>query len=386
MFSGSKNAQIKHALEVVQKVAAGDFEARIMNISAGGDLGELLHAINDLIDRSDAFVRESAACMEHASNHHYYRKIIETSMQGAFLGASRTANSALDAMQTKITDLSGIADQFENSVASVVDTLSSSATELSASSNTMQLVASDTSERSVTVAAAAEEASTNVQTVAAASEELSASITEIAHQVSGASSTASAASSLSDQVAKQVGSLKDAADQIEDAVKLINEIAEQTNLLALNATIEAARAGEAGKGFAVVASEVKSLAQQTSLATEQIGGYVARIQDATQTTVNGIDEVSDKISAINQANASVSAAVEQQTAATGEISRNIDQASEGASEVTTNIVNVTAAAQETGSAATQVNDAAVELSTQSESLKTEVDDFLVAVRKLCKTA
>ncbi len=378
----SDTDQISIALSVMKKVIEGDFEARIPHIASSGDLGELLFTVNDLIDRCDAYVRESAACMDHVSNNQYFRKIIETSMQGSFLNASRTVNSALSSMQKKVDDFTYIADEFENSVGEVVNTVTSASTQLFVSSESLQNIAGDTSDKATAVAAAAEEASVNVQTVAAASEELSSSITEISMQVTKAASTANEAAVLSEDAAGQVDSLKIAADQIENAVKLINDVAKQTNLLALNATIEAARAGDAGKGFAVVASEVKNLAQQTSKATVEIGGYVSSIQSATGNTISSITEISNKVMEINEANSSVSAAVEEQSAATDEIARNIEQASAGTMEVTNNIVAVTDGATKTGMSSTEVNQAASNLSTQSETLDTVVSQFLESVRKV----
>ena len=99
-----------------------------------------------------------------------------------------------------------------------------------------------------------------------------------------------AAVSRADQTDERIGQLSRAAQQIGEVVKLITAIAEQTNLLALNATIEAARAGEAGRGFAVVASEVKSLASQTAKATDEISCHISGIQSATQDSVNAIKE------------------------------------------------------------------------------------------------
>ena len=122
---GNNNDQVKAALTVMKKVAAGDFEARLLHIDAKGDLGELLHTVNDLIDRCDAYVRESAACMDHVSNNQYFRQIIETSMQGSFLSASQTVNGALGSMQQKVDDFTEIADNFETTVASVVESVSS---------------------------------------------------------------------------------------------------------------------------------------------------------------------------------------------------------------------------------------------------------------------
>jgi len=87
--------------------------------------------------------------------------------------------------------------------------------------------------------------------------------------------------------------------RIGDVVNLISTIAAQTNLLALNATIEAARAGAAGRGFAVVASEVKSLATQTSKATDEIASQIAEVQNATNEAVDAIGEISTTIDTID---------------------------------------------------------------------------------------
>ena len=379
---GSNNSEIKRALAILEQIKAGDFEQRITRIKATGPLGELLHSVNDLVDRCDAYMRESAACMEHVSRNIYYRKIVETGMQGAFLNAARTVNAALDAMEKKSKDISDIAIDFENKVGGVVSTVTSASTELNAASESMSKVANDTSQQATAVAAASEQASKNVQTVASASEELTASIGEISSQVRTASKVADEASHTTQGVSSQVAELEGAAEQIVNAVQIITDIAEQTNLLALNATIEAARAGEAGKGFAVVANEVKSLANQTGKATEEIDGYVKSIQQATRAAVAGMNDVTAKVAQINQANNTVSTAVSQQSEATQEIARNIEQASAGTREVASNIVHVNEGAQETGSASSQVNGAARELSEQSESLKTVVDGFLEAVRKV----
>lgn len=378
----NNRAQIKNALDVVERVTAGDFEARITGISAEGDLGDLLYAINDLIDRADAYVRESQACLEHVSNNEYYRKIIETSMEGAFLNASETVNAALGAMQNKVTSFNKVTDEFEITVGDVAATLSSAAEQLNSAAVSMENVSSDTNIKATTVAAAAEEASTNVQTVASASEQLSASIGEISQQISQAAKIASNSSITVKDVEQKVIDLQEAGSQIGRAVELINDIANQTNLLALNATIEAARAGEVGKGFAVVASEVKSLANETAKATDEIDGYVSAIQAAVEDAVNGIQQVSRQISDIDSANTTVSAAVEEQSSATKEIARNIDEASRGAADVTKNITQVTQGAEKTGQTAVEVNSAAQELSQQAMHLKEVVSTYLKGARQV----
>ena len=138
------------------------------------------------------------------------------------------------------------------------------------------------SERAGAVAAASEEASANVQAVAAGAEELSCSIGEITRQVNNSKTLAEGAVEQAVRTNDVVRSLAEGSSKIGEVVSMINDIAGQTNLLALNATIEAARAGEAGKGFAVVASEVKSLASQTSSATEEIAAHIDAIQTSTR--------------------------------------------------------------------------------------------------------
>ncbi|WP_193171886.1 methyl-accepting chemotaxis protein [Nisaea nitritireducens] len=380
MFGSASTKDVKAAIPVLKKLVKGDFDQRITQISGNSETAELLHLINDLVDRCDSYLRESAACMSHVSENKYYRKIIETGMQGDFLNASRSVNTALAAIDKRVQDFSGATAAFEATVQSIVETVASASTELMSSSESMQNIASDTSERATSVAAAAEEASVNVQSVASASEQLSSSITEISQQVSHASSVANDAAALTGQVTQRVDSLEQATANIVGALKIISEIAEQTNLLALNATIEAARAGEAGKGFAVVANEVKALANQTSGATEEINGFVRSIEEASKHTITGIRDISTQVNTISEANAAVSAAVEEQSAATREIAGNIEQASAGTTEVTENITAVTASAQETNRTAHEVNGAATELSVQAESLRSVVGDFLNRVR------
>jgi methyl-accepting chemotaxis protein len=233
---------------------------------------------------------------------------------------------------------------------------------------------------SQTVAAAAQEAQAGVETVASASEELSASISEISRQVTNQASLAQTSVTAIDLTTRNVAELSEASTKIGEVVRLINEIAEQTNLLALNATIEAARAGEAGKGFAVVASEVKNLANQTAKATEEIGAQVGGIQATTKGTVDSIAAVGGQVRQMNDISSAVAAAVEEQNAATQEISRNVQQASEGTRGVTQSIELVSSEVAKTRAAAQSVMEAAKQMLGESEGLKTYIDSFLNEVR------
>ncbi len=286
--------------------------------------------------------------------------------------AAKTARAEAIANRTK---------QFDNIVRLALTAVSTTGGQLKSSAQSMQGSAEATNTQSNNVAAASERASANVQTVASAAEELSASIKEITQQVAVSSQIASTAVTEANRAKVTVGELDQTAQKIGEVVALITEIAEQTNLLALNATIEAARAGEAGKGFAVVASEVKNLATQTAKATEQISTQIAGVQRATKESVQAIESIFSTISQIEEVSGSIAAAVEEQSTATAEIARNVEQAANGTMLVSTNIAGVSKAAAQTGEVSHDVLRAAQEINTQSESLRAEVDGFLADINK-----
>jgi methyl-accepting chemotaxis protein len=337
----------------MRQLADGNFDVVLPGLGRKDEIGEMAGAVEEFKMRAVAKAESEAAEREIQSK---------------------------SATEARSAELHRFADNFETAVGVIVSSVSSSASQLESSATTLTRTVDAAQELSGRVASASEEASTNVQSVAAATEELSASVIEIGRQVQESSRIAAAAVSQAEATDARIAKLSRAAQEIGDVVKLITAIAEQTNLLALNATIEAARAGEAGRGFAVVASEVKSLASQTAKATDEISSHIAGMQEATQESVSAIKEIGETIGQISKIAGNIAAAIEQQSTATTEIARNVQNAASGTAEIAENISEVNRGASETGTASSEVLSSAQTLAVESTRLRQELDRFMANIR------
>jgi ABC-type transporter Mla subunit MlaD len=268
---------------------------------------------------------------------------------------------------------------FRPKVEGLLSSVSQNAVTLAETATSLFSASSQTTERAASAVSAFHEASANVETAAVAADELSHSIAEISRQLSHATEIVDHATGEARATDEQITGLATGAQKIGDVIKMIRDIAEQTNLLALNATIEAARAGEAGKGFAVVASEVKSLAVQTAKATEDIATHIKGVQNSTTSAVDAIRQIAGRMHEINQYTTAVAAAVEEQNAATGEISHNVASAAAGTNHVLSVLGEVSGAATDTRSSAEIVLGASNTVSAAVSDLRGEVEHFLQKV-------
>jgi methyl-accepting chemotaxis protein len=288
------------------------------------------------------------------------------------------AEAALKFQRSQRID--GVTREFESMIGELVNSLTSSSTELQSAAGLLTATAEKTGKISSEAASASNDVSGNVQSVAVATEQMTASIISIGSKVQEASRVAANAVKQAQDTDRNIAQLAQSATHIGDVIKLISAVAEQTNLLALNATIEAARAGEAGRGFAVVASEVKALASQTAKATEEISTQVAGMQAATESSVKIVGDIRATIDLISEISAAIAASVEEQSGSTQEIARNIQLAARRSSAVAGNIGDVSRGADETDIASARLLKSAHSLSAESSRLKREVEKFLKDMR------
>ena len=297
----------------------------------------------------------------------------------ARLRAERTADAA-QGEQAKREGVMALAAEFETVAGGIISGVSKASSQLVKASEALMANATDTTDKSVRAASAAEQTYANVQAVASASEELSASFREIGQQIAHAAKLISATAEKVDASDSDVQELSQSAQRVNAIVGIIRDIAEQTNLLALNATIEAARAGEAGRGFAVVASEVKALANQTAKATQDIEIHIGSIQQATTRTVSSIQEIGAQVRELNEVATVIAGATEEQGTVSQEIARNVAEAATGTGEVSRNVLGVKEASDLTDDEAEHVLQFAQELETQSSELRGQVDRLLATMR------
>ena len=284
-------------------------------------------------------------------------------------------------------------------VAGGVQLLSSSSTELSASSGQMTDGSRNASEKAHSVAAAAEQMSANSVSVttsmeqtathlggiSSSMEQMTATIGEIAGNSEKARHVTEEARQQATRITEQIHQLGQAAQAIGKVTETITEISSQTNLLALNATIEAARAGAAGKGFAVVANEIKELAQQTAAATEDIKGRITGVQSSASSGIAEIERISQVINDVSDIVTTIATAIEEQAAVTKDISRNIGEASSEVGNANIRVAEASQVSQAIAKDIAGVDGAARDMAEGSEQVRTAAGDLSKAAEQLQTT-
>jgi len=363
-------------------LAVGKTSVSFRHANREDEFGRISQAASHLLDKMDE-IKHAQDAIKNAEEKNL-QQIEEQAQRSHQENDAKADEQARLAQETedRVNQASALCREFESAVDKTLGYFSNATERLSSSATQMSSNAEHTNHQAGIMNNASEEAAANVQNVSAATEELSSSIKEIERQAGKSSTVAKRAVTEADNTNETMTSLAEAAQKIGDVIDLINDIANQTNLLALNATIEAARAGEAGKGFAVVATEVKSLAEQTARATEDISNHVSAMQGTTNEAVKAIQEIGTTIREVEEIASSISAAVEQQGAATSEIATSGLKAADRTNQVSGSISSVTDAAQETKKGADDLLDVTKELTTQSGQLRENVNNFIDGIRAI----
>ena len=211
----------------------------------------------------------------------------------------------------------------------------------------LQASATTTASQAGEVSASAQVVSTRVQSVSAAMMQMAASGGEIAANTAEAARIARDTLRDARQVDTRVRSLGEASQSIGEIIAVIDGIASRTKLLALNASIEASKAGAAGSGFAVVAGEVRQLSQQTVVATKDIHARIGAIQGVVETIMADIQRITTTVERMDQLQAGVSTAIEEQSATTQNITGDLSEAAAGSRDIAEAVAQVAATARAT---------------------------------------
>lgn len=421
----------------VNTISSGDLSKRITLIKNKDEFGDIYWSLNDATDQLETLVKELTISIDHIKNDQFFRPVLSKGLNGEFALWLEHADKSLKSYGNRLfkekENLENKAEELLNSMDKLsqgylteymevqdpdnlmcklflgynhlVDGIKRIIQEVNESLYSTVSVSTQIAASIEQMAAGAEEQDRQTSEIAASIDEMTRTIAETTENTSSAAESAKDSGILAEEgskvVSKAVGAMELIAeivsqavnkvldlgknsDKIGEIISVIEEIADQTNLLALNAAIEAARAGEHGRGFAVVADEVRKLAERTSSATHEITGMISQIQEDTKTVVNSINygnkEVQDGKELAEEAGDAIKKIVSKTTIVVDEINQVAtasEQQSITSSQIAQNIEMINNVSRETLAGIHHMAGAANDLNDTTENLKQMIHRFKI---------
>ncbi len=304
----------KQIASIVRAASQGDFTRRIDLSNKHGFLQDLSRGVNELTENVDRGLSEAVRVMSALADGNTKARF-SGEFSGSFLRLKSDVNQMADKVSNVIQGIASVSNKVEGSVVKI----SSGMTHLQ--------------NRSQQQAAALEETAATMEQFSATLHQSAAHANQAKGVASQACMTATSGTQIAETAIAAVSRIDESTTRIDEIVALIQEIAFQTNILSLNAAVEAARAGDAGRGFSVVASEVRALAQRTTQASKEINALISRTDIHVQEGVGLVGKTGASLVEINSSVNDVSKLVSEIAHATREQSSGIEQVASAVSQL-----------------------------------------------------
>jgi len=363
---------IGKAVAQATAIGKGDLRGRLdKEITERKDeIGELGNALNNMAEGLStliATVTDSVNAVKTVSN-----KLLEEAsvLASHAVEVKNQVVGALENSNEEKTQLDNVNNAAQGAT-SAVNSLAASAEELSVTCKNLE--------------EAMAQLTTQVEHTSQGAEQLDTALGEVSEKCFKGMEISQESHQKAEQAAEGVRYLAEVAQDVGKILYIITEIANRTNLLALNASIEAATAGEAGKGFAVVAREVKELARQTADATEEIGGKIKLIQEETEKALNAIQEIVEVAKTAQEINQDISTSMQEQKGTVSQIAGSMIDASRELGRIAESTKELLIVSQEVAARSTDISGTVKEIAeaiSRSTQLMDEIDTGVKKVDEL----